>query len=350
MQISYVLILKFFKALGMVPNQINVPRMPISRPYATSIITFLFFYWAVLLLSFWLPHGKTSNQISVISNWIQLLFNAITLSITLTYPIIASQIVPRIRDLFNHFDKKVVELGVESNLQKMSKIIYFIGCSLILFNSYMMCYDLYVTYFLTSVSHFWYWLLTFLPLFMYSFGICAALSVLLLLHFRFKTLNQLLSHEVKGNHSAFKHHPIIDVLTVDVNKLDKPLRYQNRLTNIFYLMHDLYDLSKLIGQYYGPVFLSVFTSVFVVTTIQIYYIYTYFYSFKDRTETTIWSILLCANVVFLNIVMVFAITSICESISNQSKLAVDTISKLKINGTNTCEPEVSRKIKYRGIF
>lgn len=338
--ISYEFILKFFKLFGLVPNKMG-GRMLLSRAYAATIITALFIYWSVLLLSFWLPHGSTSNKISVISNWIQLLVNAITLSITLSYPIIASQIVPRIRDLFSHFDKKVEELGVQCHFRKVSRTVGFIVCSLVMFNSYMLCYDLYVTYFLTAVSNLWYWFLTFIPLFVYSFAMCAALCVLLLLHFRFKTLNQLLSREIKDNRSPFNLGQIIDVLMV--NEKDKPLRYHNKLTNIFYLMHDLYDLSKLIGQYYGPIFLTVFTAVFIVTTIQIYYIYTLFYAFEKRTETTIWSIVLCANVVILNIIMVFSITSVCESISNESKLAIDTISKLKINGTNACGPEVSRK-------
>lgn len=115
--ISYEFILKFFKLFGLVPNKMG-GRMLLSRAYAATIITALFIYWSVLLLSFWLPHGSTSNKISVISNWIQLLVNAITLSITLSYPIIASQIVPRIRDLFSHFDKKVEELGVQCHFPK----------------------------------------------------------------------------------------------------------------------------------------------------------------------------------------------------------------------------------------
>lgn len=338
--ITYDFVLKFFKFFGLVPNQMQ-SRMPLSRIYAATVITALFIYWSVLLLSFWLPHGKTTNQISVISNWIQLLVNAITLSITMSYPIIALQIVPRIRDLFNHFDKKVEELGVDLNFRQNSRTIGLIIFSLVIFNSYMFCFDLYVTYFLTAVSHLWYWFLTFLPLFFYSFAMCGALCVLLLLNFRFKTLNQLLSREIKGNKSPFKLGQIIDVLSV--NEKDKPMRYHNKLTNIFYLMHDLYDLSKLIGQYYGPIFLTVFTAVFIVTTIQIYYIYTIFYSFEKRTDVTIWCIISCANIVVLNIIMVFSITSVCESVSNESKLAIDTISKLKINGTNACGPEVSVK-------
>uniref|UniRef100_A0A336LH03 Gustatory receptor n=1 Tax=Culicoides sonorensis TaxID=179676 RepID=A0A336LH03_CULSO len=340
-KITYIFILKFFKFLGLVPNVVQ-SRMPLSRVYSATIITGLFVYWAVLLLSFWIPHGKVSNKISVISNWIQLLVNAITLSITLSYPIISAALVCRINDLFQHFDKKVEELGVDINFQKMSRTIVIIIGLLVAYNSYMLCYDLYVTYFLTSVSNLWYWALTFMPLFLYSFAMCGALCVLLLLHFRFKTLNQLLSREIKGNRSPFKVGQIVDILMV--NEKDKPMRYQHKLTNIFYLMHDLYDLSKLIGHYYGPVFLTVFTAVFIVTTIQIYYIYTIFYAFDTRNENTIWSIILCANIIILNIIMVFSLTSVCESISNESKLSIDTISKLKINGTNTCNPEEVQKI------
>ncbi|XP_063704053.1 gustatory and pheromone receptor 32a-like [Culicoides brevitarsis] len=333
-QISYDFILRFFKIFGLVPNKIDFPRMPMSRAYATTVVSALFFYWAVLLLSFWVPHGKTSNTISIISNWIQLLVNAITLTIALVYPVIASEIVPKIRDLFLHFDRKAEELGVGCNFQRISNIVGLVICALVMFNSYMLCYDLYVTYFLSAVSDLWYWLLTFLPLFVYSFAVCGALCVLLLLRFRFKTLNQLLAREVKGKAFTGK----IDVLEVgDV----KP---RSKLTNIFYLMHDLYDLSKLIGQYYGPVFLTVFTAIFIVTTIQIYYIYTFFYSYDTGNEMLVWSILLCSNIVFLNIVMVFSITSVCESISNQSKRAIDTISKLKINGTVSCGPEEVQKI------
>ncbi|XP_063704337.1 uncharacterized protein LOC134833812 [Culicoides brevitarsis] len=321
---GYVKILKFFKIFGLVPNQLNEPNLVISRRYASLIIIFLTFYWAVLLLSFWVPHGKDVNKISVISNWIQLLFNAVTLSVALGYPIVASPIVSRIRNLFANFDQKVAANGVEGDSRKISRKIGFIVGPLVTFNSYMLVYDLYVTCFHTAVSHFWYWLLTFLPLFVYSFGVGAALCVLTHLRARFKILNKQLLREIRTD----KCGVVIEVLkTGEIRKDGKKLR------DTFHLMHDLYELAKLIGDYYGPMFLAVFTAIFVVTTIQTYYIYTFFLSFEVMGSDVIWSIILSANIILLNFSLVFSITWICEAISNESKVAIDRIANLKINGT-----------------
>jgi gustatory receptor len=92
---------------------------------------------------------------------------------------------------------------------------------------------------------------------------------------------------------------------------------KNLIPNVFHLIQDLVDLGSLVAKFFGPIFLAAFTSIFIVTTIQIYYCYTILYTFNEARAKTLWTLVSSVNVVIINVVMVFSLTSMCESIANQ---------------------------------
>lgn len=89
------------------------------------------------------------------------------------------------------------------------------------------------------------------------------------------------------------------------------------IPEIFFLLNDLMDLGSLIGKFFGPIWLASFTSIFIVTTIQIFYCYTNLYASSEAQAKTIWTLIGSINSVFVNIVLVFTLISFCEAIASQ---------------------------------
>jgi gustatory receptor len=84
------------------------------------------------------------------------------------------------------------------------------------------------------------------------------------------------------------------------------------------LYNDIIDLSSAVEKFLGFIFLSTFTSIFVVTTTQIYHCYTLAASqAKHMIGYSWWTIVMSVNIIFLNVISTVAITSLCEMISSE---------------------------------
>ena len=83
------------------------------------------------------------------------------------------------------------------------------------------------------------------------------------------------------------------------------------------ILNDLIELINLVGKFFGPIFLAAFSSIFICTTVQIYYCYTILQAFSEEKFRTVWTFMSSMNIVIMHILLVFAITSLSEMIHNQ---------------------------------
>lgn len=280
------------------------------------------------------------------------------LSVTLIYPISNVRTIDKIKLIIVNFDSKISEFGIKINYLKIN---FNIGISLgvlILYFAYMAVYDFYVSLIMYKLYTVHYWFITFIPLMVYSAALCFSFCLLIFIFYRLKLINKILRDELKYKmnltkkstlmskkskimfmtlQSEFKHlqenvksppKELIEVIKRnDINKIEASNdKAMNLIPNIFHLLHDLVDLGRLVAKFFGPIFLAAFTSIFVVTTIQIYYCYTILYSFDEIRAKTLWTLVSSVNIVLINIVMVLCLTSICECIGNQVIINI-TLSK-----------------------
>lgn len=95
------------------------------------------------------------------------------------------------------------------------------------------------------------------------------------------------------------------------------------------------EICQRVEGYYGPLFLSTFTTIFVVTSIQLYYCYQIIIQADETRGYSYWSLVMCLNVVVINILLVVTITALCQSIQNQSKKSIRYVRKLQSVGSLT---------------
>lgn len=251
-----------------------------------------------------------------------------------------------------NFDSKISEFGIKINYLK---IIFNVGLSiglLILYFAYMAVYDFYVSLIMYKLYTVHYWFITFIPLLVYSGALCFSFCLLIFIFYRLKLINKILRDELKfkmnltkksiskktkimfltlqselKNLQNSKTQPQDLIEAIKRNDINKNIEASddsamNLIPNVFHLLHDLVDLGGLVAKFFGPIFLAAFTSIFVVTTIQIYYCYTILYTFDEIRAKTLWTLVTSVNIVVINIVMVLSLTSICECIANQVKISV----------------------------
>jgi gustatory receptor len=315
------------------------------------IMTFLIVYWIGLVESFW-SNRKGNDNISVISNWIQLIINGFTLAVVQIYPIAEVRTVENIKGIIVNFDAKLAEFGIKVDYKKINLCVGVSISLFILFFIYMAVYDFYVSLVMYKLYTILYWFITFIPLMVYSSALCFAFCILIFIYYRLKIINKILRNELSfklaitkksnlgqneksksiflalqseylklhNNEKSLNSNDNIKMIrqnTITKNVESGNESPSNLIPNVFHLLHDLVDLGSSFQNFFGPIFLSSFTSIFIVTTIQIYYCYTILYSFDETRAKTLWTFVSSINVVIVNVVMVFSLTSICESIANQ---------------------------------
>ena len=91
----------------------------------------------------------------------------------------------------------------------------------------------------------------------------------------------------------------------------------NAMPDDLNVLNDLVELINLVGQFFGPIFLAAFSSIFICTTVQIYYCYAILQSFDEEKNRSMWTLMASLNIVIIHVVLILAITSISEMIYNQ---------------------------------
>lgn len=125
-----------FKAFGFIPSNFSKFSILII---SISIIA----YW-VAVASVFTENEVTSDRLNVMTNWIQLLINSLTLTIILTFPMVNGKSVGEIFMQAEKFDRRVEKMGLKFERGKLKSLtmatILFYGT----FMSYLMGYEVYV--------------------------------------------------------------------------------------------------------------------------------------------------------------------------------------------------------------
>ena len=332
------LFIRFYQCFGLIPIKISNTNER-SKMATVIVVLFLIIYWSGLIFSMAIKQTRT-DRISVISNWIQLLINGVTLTVTQINPIIKIDLLKRILNSVKKFDLDIMELGIHINYYHNYLCLACIVTSIGLYTLYLNCYDFYVTMIRSSYNTIDYWTITIIPLIVYSFGLSMAFVSLLYIRQRFQALNVLLKREEKNNTDVdltLNNNSTIILLSND--KIIKQER-GNALSKILLRLSDLFDITDYISHLYGPLFLTTFTTIFVVTAVQLYYCYVVALIMDENRGYSLWTVFLSFNIVLLNVILVISITSVCQSITNQSKLTNCIASKLKIYGSRSHTSEV----------
>uniref|UniRef100_A0A182MB95 Gustatory receptor n=1 Tax=Anopheles culicifacies TaxID=139723 RepID=A0A182MB95_9DIPT len=343
---------KFYRFIGLAPFEINTNRVRLSKPFCCAVGGFVTLYWTAMVSSI-ATSNHANDRISRISNYFQLTTNAIMLTAILLTPAFRLRNFAEVIRALRKLELDLQKDSIGSNFRRMARwnigIILGTLCVLLLVTAF----DCYVTVFRGSIRVD-YWIITILPQFVNVIAVTQVILLLLYINGRFRMLNQLLEeeqHPVVGR-MRYPHTNRLNVATVNDPKkmglhvievhgcgIDSASLKHLQLPKVLYRYNDLYDICKMLDHYFGLLFLLTFTSIFIVTTIQLYYSYTILYWFTGENGFTIWSLMVCLNTISINLGVLLTIVLLCEKISNKTKHANDLLADLQLRGSRHLSSE-----------
>lgn len=306
-------IFNFFRIFGFIPYKIEKSnksrKIKLHKYYAGGVIVFLTVYWIGLIRHFF-QNDQTSDKLTSISNWIQLLINGWTLNIIMLFPLTLTSVMNEIFKSFERFDSRAVMMSMEISKTRANSIVLFTMIYLVAYLLYMAAYEIYVVLIHHQLTNFVYWLITFIPTVVSLAALCFSYCMLVLIFFCVTTTKNVLMSEAPATQKTSK------IISMKSAVIEQSIR--TSMPSIFHLYQEILDLRLALEKFLGPIFLSTFTSIFVITTSQIYHCYTLIESKKDpNSGYSSWNTVLCINIIFVNISATIALTTICEMISNQ---------------------------------
>lgn len=281
--------------------------------YVAPIIAILFSYW-IGMADVLGNIESSSDKLSKFSNWIQLLVNGFSFSV-----ILICSIVNSFSDIllgFIKFDAKMSGMCETAPTEKCKVIssLNMIFCSLFL--AYKGCFEIYVLIIRYEIIGPVYWLVSFAPSIVQTVALYIVISTLIAFYIRLKLVQNILMDEKVSK-------KFITAIPINERKNFKLSSFieKTKIPSVFYAFNSLWDLGKLIEKFFGPIFLSSIASIFVVTTVQIYYCYVLFASSQiESNGYSVWTLLVSLNEIIWNSLTIIYLTTLCEMITDQVSL------------------------------
>uniref|UniRef100_A0A182NJ42 Gustatory receptor n=1 Tax=Anopheles dirus TaxID=7168 RepID=A0A182NJ42_9DIPT len=344
--------IKFYRLIGLAPFELNTNRVRLSKPLCCAVGGFVTLYWTSMVSSI-ATSNHANDRISRISNYFQLITNAIMLTAILLMPAFRLRNFAEVTRALRKLEHDLRKDAIVSNFRQMARCNIGIVAGTLTVLLLATGFDCYVTVF-RGFIRVDYWIITILPQFVNVIAVTQAVLLLLYINGRFRTLNELLQeeqHPVVGRKLferssrmtvASANNPkkiSLHVIEVHGCGMDESSLKHLQLPKVLYRYNDLYDICKMLDRYFGLLFLLTFTSIFIVTTIQLYYSYTILYWFTGENGFTIWSLMVCLNTISINLGVLLTIVLLCEKISNKTKHANDLLADLQLRGSRHMSSE-----------
>ncbi|XP_053676599.1 putative gustatory receptor 2a [Anopheles nili] len=344
--------IKFYRFTGLAPFELHANRVRLSKPLCCAIGGFITLYWTSMVSSI-VTSNHANDRISRISNYFQLFTNAIMLTAILLMPAFSLRNFAEVTRALRKLEHDLQKDAIMSNYDQMARWNIGIIAGTLTVLLVVTGFDCYVAVF-RGFIRVDYWIITILPQFVNVIAVTQAALLLLYINGRFRTLNQLLQdeqHPVVGRKVFVQHDRMTGATAIEPKKptlhvielhgcgMDEATMKHLQLPKVLYRYNDLYDICKMLDRYFGLLFLLTFTSIFIVTTIQLYYSYTIMYWFTGENGFTIWSLMVCLNTIFINLGVLLTIVLLCEKISNKTKQANDLLADLQLRGSRHMSSE-----------
>lgn len=312
------LFLRIFSFFGLI--QVRYGRedqLEVVKSSAFIIPILLFIYWinAVVVFCFERP---TTDNISLVSNIIQLTLNSIMISVAMIIPIKDMQLARRIIKQIDELNSELEKVGVLINFRKTRRDFAGIFGFFFLFLVYSVTYDGYST-FKNGMMSIKYWFVTILPSVYMVLVLTQAICVLSLVRKIYRNVNRAIAVQLPSEEDENQDEDFNRIQSGGkVGVVLAPEMVSTFFPKVFQILGSLSEICQKLETYYGPLFLATFTTIFVVTSIQLYYCYQIIIQAQDEARGySIWSLIMCMNVVIINVVLVLCITAFCQTITNQ---------------------------------
>jgi gustatory receptor len=297
--------LRFFKYFGFFPfKRDSDENFVLKKIQVIFVVIFVCLFWTILTDSLLSNTIVIPDKLSMISNLIQLLVKSFSLTLILLSPIGCVKTVNEISSRCKMFDTRMREIGFKINQKRINIAIAIIFISHLSFLLYMGSFEVYALLVRFDSMHPIYWFLTFLPTVIQTMALCFSICLLHTFFYRLTLIKDRLKTYQQPHEKYF--------LSIERKINEKMLK------TIFLSYNDLLELGHLIEDFFGTIFFASIASIFVITTIQIYYCYVLISSEKlESFGYSTWTLIVAINEIFLNLATLVLLTRLCEMINNQ---------------------------------
>lgn len=318
--------LRVFSPFGLVQVRIGVEnQVEVVRKSNWIIPILLLIYWFNAVVVFCYERPST-DIISLVSNVIQMALNSVLISVALILPVkymeLARKTIRQIQALSADLEDTRVYINYRSVRHSFCLIMTAFSAIIL----YFISYDAYVNLTKGSMT-LKYWFLSILPSVYLILIMAQAICALALTQCLYKSVNKAIAAQIPS--PEFEEDPSDkSPFKIESHKEFVEFGYPNKeskelFPRLFQILGGLNELCQKLETYYGPLFLVSFTTIFVVTSIQLYYCYQIITQEKDESRGySYWTMVVSLNVVIINVILVISITALCQAITNQVSLLV----------------------------
>ncbi|XP_049295667.1 uncharacterized protein LOC125770300 [Anopheles funestus] len=331
---------KCFRLFALTPGQMVKQRdryvVRNTRWMMLIVLLLVIGAWFALVETFFIK--SQTALITGIANHIQFIMNTVALTAAWIVPQFKPNELSSILDGFLIIDRELSNYNVhDADGSKRVPFLLRFGVVLTTLFSFAL-YDGYVSFVKLSTIEVWYWLSHQVPFIIYALAFLYAYVLISWLHARFRRLNTLVEQYYRQGHIFTpKRQTIISFATMI--KLDEETPENEDIhpaercemtddLQILAIVSRTIDLGQKLESYFGPLFLTVYTALFSVTTIQTYYCYLHLT--KVDQGMTVESFILSGGIILFNVIAIVALPYICEQVESESKLLMSYLSKLSM--------------------
>ncbi|XP_040164865.1 gustatory receptor 68a-like [Anopheles arabiensis] len=329
---------------GLMDRQKDRYRVRNTRWMMLIVLLLVVVAWIALFETFFIE--RRTALITGIANHIQFLMNTIALTVAWVVPQLKADELGSILDGFLLIDRELSSYNVHevAGYKRVSFLLRY-GVVLLALMS-LTVYDGFVSFVQLTTVEVWYWLSHQLPFIIYAMAFLHAYVLIYWLHARFRRLNTLVEQYYRQGHIfAPARQTIISFATMV--KLDEESAVGEELHSVgrreisddlqvLAIVSRTIDLGQKIESYFGPLFLTVYTALFSVTTIQSYYCYLHLTAKGDQ-GLSIETLVLSGGIILYNVIAIVALPYICEQVESESKLLMSYLSKLSMKHSQVAQ-------------
>lgn len=287
-------------------------------------------FTVLLLVVYWTGMGFAfarkeyrNNTLSIVSNFIQLILNALAFSVSLVWPLWKYKDYHEIIRQFEKVDRQFNCIDLQTNYRKQMLVLLSATITFLLLMLYTSGFDFYVSVIRDRVT-IAYWTLYSVPLFTYGASLHQAILMIFFIHKRLKIASKLLEFRILplvGQKKKEKNSSSLQILDITIcpcgescNGRCLEIAHKESLSKVFPIINDIYLICGRLDDYFGPVFLSSLAALFTVTSIQCFYCFV-MASDVSRNPHRIWNLIDSFNTIMVNVLLVIAICCVAEFVA-----------------------------------
>lgn len=251
--------------------------------------------------------GLNDTGVSRVSNFIQLLVNAVAYTVAIVNPLWKFKFYSSIISRFNQIDEQLEDIKARVDQQSTPKIFYGITMAIFAFFFVHTLFDFQVEVVQRDGNPL-FWVVYSLPLMVYATSLHQTILFIFAIHKRMELIGRYI--QTKNTQNKF---PTSVYYTLQVTRCVTP--EQESMGKLFKLIKDIYLLSEDVEEFSGPVTLVALGAIFAVASIQSFHVYAIAGYTGEDAGSTFVGLLRSANLLVINLVLVFGLCSTAELVS-----------------------------------